>query len=114
MAIGLEEKKSSLQTILIVLLAVSCLGALVFFALQSNFFKGKMQQSAPVDLNSQEIGVDFNFLESGVIEKLEGFPVFTSVAQVTSSDIGRPNPFIPYQTAAVKETTSTQVNNSSK
>jgi len=125
MAIGLEEKKSSLQTILIVLLVVSCIGALVFFALQNSFLKGGIQQSAPVEIKPQEIGVDFDFLKSGVIAGLKDFPKIDTAEQVftTSSDvkIGRPNPFIPYQAAGAKAeeiktveaATSTQADNNS-
>ncbi|MFA5746634.1 MAG: hypothetical protein WC926_00980 [Candidatus Paceibacterota bacterium] len=120
MAIGLEEKKSSLRTILIVLLVVSCLGALAFFAIQSDIFKGKTEQSAAVELESQEIKVDFDFLRSGVIEKLVKIETPNTVVQAYGDKIGRLNPFVPYQaTEAGNEektgkATSTQSNNSVK
>lgn len=104
MAIGTGEKKSYLQTVLVVLLVLSCLGALAFFAVQSGFFKKVTEQNGAVDLESPDTKVDMNFLRLGIIEKLEKFPELKSITEVYgTSTVGRPNPFEPYGTVGANE-----------
>ena len=135
MAIGLEEKKSSLlQKILIALFVVAAVFALFFFGSKTDLFKKTGQADQVAVSETKKINIDFDFLSSLTLDEnalkysrnptdvkqLQYFPSFPSFFASSSSSSpvspGRENPFTPYSsgTASNKQGTASGTNVTSK